>query len=122
IGPQVCILPSTCVGNNSVIHPFTWVKNSLIADNVVIGPHSSVEDSIVSAGVVVGGHFSAQTGSATVAVNGEFLQVNMGVVLGDNCRVEGNVVAQPGTIIGINSNIRSMKTVGGSLPDGSLVV
>jgi len=37
IGPGVCIFPSTSIGDNVLISPFTEVKNSIIGDDVHVG-------------------------------------------------------------------------------------
>lgn len=122
IGPGVCILPATSVGDNVVISPFTEVKNSVIGNDVNIGPGSIIQDSVIDKGCVITGHFTAASGQAEVKINGQYHQVNVGAMLGEGCSLGSNVVALPGVIAGNYTQIRALKLVSGQLPDRSLVL
>ncbi len=122
IGPSVCILPSTSLGDNVVVSPFTQIKNSVIGSNVHIGTGSYIQDSIIDRGCLLGAHFAAHCGEAKVEVDGEYHKVRCGAMLGEGCIIDANVIAQPGVVIGNYCQIRSLKVVGQSMPDGSLVV
>jgi len=122
IGPNVCILPATSIGDNVVISPFSEVKNSVIGDDVNIGPGSIIQDSVIDDGCVTEGHFTACSGEAEVRVNDEHHLVKVGAMLGVGCNLGSNVVAQPGVIIGNYSRIQPMKLISGKLPDKSFVL
>jgi len=121
IGPNVCILPATSIGDNVVISPFSEIENSVIGDDVNIGPGSIIQDSVIDEGCVMKGHFVACSGQAEVRVNDDYHLVNIGAMLGVGCNLEDCVVAQPGVIIGNYSQIRALKLISGKLPDKSIV-
>ena len=121
IGPNVCILPATSIGDNVVISPFSEIENSVIGDDVNIGPGSIIQDSVIDEGCVMKGHFVACSGQAEVRVNDDYHLVNIGAMLGVGCNLEDCVVAQPGVIIGNYSQIQALKLISGKLPDKSIV-
>jgi len=121
IGPYVCILPSTSIGDNVVISSFSEIKNSVIGDDVNIGAGSIIEDSVIDKGCVIKGHFTACSGQAEVKANDEYHLVNIGVMLGEGCSLGNNVVAHPGAIVGNYSKVQALKLISGRLPDKSLI-
>lgn len=121
IGPNACIMPSTSIGDNVIIAPFTYIKNSVIGDDVNIGPGCIIEDSVIGRGSVLKGRFTACSGQSEVRVEGECPVVNIGAILGEGCSLEGNVVAEPGAIVGNSCRVKALKLLGGRLPDHSLV-
>ena len=121
IGPNVCIMPSTSIGNNVVIAPFSVLENSVIGDDVNIGPASVIQDSVIDQGCVIKGHFNACSGEAELKIGDEFHTVNVGAMLGMDCRLGNSVVAQPGVIVGNSCQVQAMKLVSGKLPDRSYV-
>ena len=122
IGPNVCILPTTSIGNNVVISSFSEIKNSVIGDDVDIGSGCIIQDSVIDKGCVIKGHFSACSSQAEVKIDDEHYQVNVGAMLGGGCSLGSGVVAQPGVIVGNYSQVQAMKLISGRLPDRSLVV
>lgn len=120
IGPSVCVQPSSSIGNNVVISPFTVIRNSVIGDDVNIGPGCIIYNSVIDKGSIIGGQFTACGSPAEVKINGEHYTVDMGVMMGEGCRLGNNIVAQAGTIIGNYSQAQG-KTISGRLPDRSLV-
>ena len=121
IGPNVCIMPGTSIGDNVVISPFTEIKNSVIDNDVSIGPGCIIEDSVIGKGCVIKGRFTAFGGQSEVRVNGESPLANVGAILGEDCRVENNVIAQPGVIVGNYCQVQMNKMISGRLPDRSLI-
>lgn len=121
IGPSVCLMPGTTIGDNVVISPFTEIKNSVIGDDVSIGPGCIINDSVIDKGCVITGHFTACSGQSEVRINGECPLVNVGAMLGESCHVGNNVVAQPGVIVGNSCQVQPLKVISGFLPDKSLV-
>jgi glucose-1-phosphate thymidylyltransferase len=121
IGPNVCIMPATSIGDNVVVSSFTEIKNSVIGDDVHIGPGSLISDSVIGKGCVIKGHFTACSGQSEVRINGEYPKINVGAMLGEDCSLGNNVVAQPGVIVGNYCQIQMQKLISGRLPDRSLV-
>jgi glucose-1-phosphate thymidylyltransferase len=104
-----------------VISSFTQIKNSVIGNDVSLGPGCFVSDSIIDRGCVIKGRFTALGGQSEVRVNGESPLINVGVIMGEDCKVDSNVTAQPGAIIGNYCQIQMLKMISGRLPDRSLV-
>jgi UDP-N-acetylglucosamine diphosphorylase/glucosamine-1-phosphate N-acetyltransferase len=121
IGPNVCILPATTIGDNVVISPFTEINNSVISDDVNIGPGCIIQDSVIDKGCVIKGHFSACSGEADVKIDNEYHKLIIGAMLGEGCSLSNGVVAQPGVIVGNYSRVQALKLIGGRLPDRSLI-
>jgi UDP-3-O-[3-hydroxymyristoyl] glucosamine N-acyltransferase len=70
---------------------------------------------------VIKARFTACGGHSEVRVNGESPLINIGAMLGEDCNLENNVVAQPGVIVGNSCQIQMQKMISGWLPDRSLV-
>lgn len=121
IGPNVSIMPATSIADNVVISAFTEIKNSVICNDVTIGPGCVLNDSVIGKGCVIKGRFAAFGGQSEIRINGESPLVNVGVMMGEDCNVENNVTAQPGTIVGNYCQIHMQKMIGGRIPDRSLV-
>jgi UDP-N-acetylglucosamine diphosphorylase/glucosamine-1-phosphate N-acetyltransferase len=121
IGPQACIMPSTSIGDNVAIAPFTQIKNSVIGDDVTLGPGCIISDSIIDKGCVIKGRFTALGGQSEIKVNDVSPAINIGVIMGESCKVESNVAAQPGAIVGNGCQIQISRLLSGRFPDKSLV-
>jgi glucose-1-phosphate thymidylyltransferase len=122
IGPYTCIFPATSIGDQVTISSFSNIRNSAIGNGVRIGPGSILEDSIVDRGSVIGGHFSAYSGRAVIEIEGEYHNVDTGVVVGEHCAIGNNVIARSGVILGNLSKVDTMNVLSGKLPDQSLVM
>ena len=121
IGPNVCILSATSIGDNVVISPFSEIKNSVIGNDVSIGAGCIIEDSVIDKGCVIQGHFTAFSRQAEIKIDDEYHLANVGAMLGEDCQLSNGVVAEPGVIVGNYSQIQTMKLISGKLPDRSLV-
>jgi UDP-N-acetylglucosamine diphosphorylase/glucosamine-1-phosphate N-acetyltransferase len=121
IGPHVCIMPATSIGDNVVISSFTEVKNSVIGNDVNIGTGSIISDSVIDKGCNIKGRFTAVGGQTEVRINDECPAIDVGVIMGEDCKVDNSVTVQPGAIIGNYCEIHMSKMVSGKLPDRSLV-
>ncbi len=122
IGPNVYIMPATSLGNNVVVSAFTVIKNSVIGNDVNIGPGCILQDSVIDTGCVLEGHFTACSRQTEIRVNDGHHLVSVGAMLGEGCSFGGNVVAQPGVIVGNHSQVQALKVISGRLPDRSLVL
>ncbi|OGO30980.1 MAG: glucose-1-phosphate thymidylyltransferase [Chloroflexi bacterium RBG_16_56_11] len=121
IGPHVSVMPATSIGDNVVISSFTEIRNSVIGDDVAIGPGTVISDSVIARGCTIKGRFTALGGTTDVRINGESPSINVGAIIGEDCKIESNVTAQPGVIVGNFCQVQPMKLIGGRLPDRSLV-
>ncbi|MEE9399548.1 MAG: bifunctional sugar-1-phosphate nucleotidylyltransferase/acetyltransferase, partial [Dehalococcoidales bacterium] len=122
IGPHVCLLPATSIGDNVVISPFTEIKNSVIGNDVSIGPGCIIKDSVIDKGCIIKGRFTAFSDQTEVKVDHEYHLVNVGAMVGEGCHLGNSVVAQPGVIVGNYSQVEALKLISGRLPDRSLVL
>jgi UDP-N-acetylglucosamine diphosphorylase/glucosamine-1-phosphate N-acetyltransferase len=120
IGPTVCIFPATSIGNNVTISPFSQIKNSVIGNDVVIGSNCNIKDSIIAPGCVIGDGFIVRSQETTVSEEKEHI-ARLGVLLGDFCELEDNIVVNSGISLGVKTRVRSMKVINENIPEGSLV-
>ncbi len=121
IGPHVCVMPATSIGDNVVLASFSQIKNSVIGDDVNLGPGCFISDSVIDKGCIIKGRFTALGGPSEVRVNNASPRINVGVIMGEDCKIESNVTAQPGVIVGNYCQVQLMKLISGQLPDHSLV-
>jgi len=123
IGPNVCIFPSTTIGDNSVIQPFGHIQNAVIMNEVHVGSQSFLKNSIVGRSTIIKDHFSSINGSPTVEIEGEFKKLkNMGTMIGDDCNIGSSVVIDSGKIIGKNCKINSLKKIMDNIPSNTKVM
>lgn len=123
IGPNVCLFPSTAIGNNAVIHPFSEIRNSVIMNDVHIGSHSLLSHSIIGKGTVIGNTFSAYSAAATIETEEEFKKLGcIGTMIAEDCTIGAHTVVEPGIIIGRTCEIASMKRVQKHIPSGTKVM
>ena len=123
IGPNSCIFPSTTVGHNSVVHPFAQVRNSVVMNDVHIGSNSIIKNSIIGRGSILGNNFSSREGTSIFEIEGEFKKIeNVGVIVGEDCKIGSHVIVEPGKIIGRKCDIVSMKRIIEYVPSGSKVM
>jgi UDP-N-acetylglucosamine diphosphorylase/glucosamine-1-phosphate N-acetyltransferase len=122
IGPSVCIFPATSIADNVVISPFSELRNCVIGNDVHIGSGCTIQDSVIDKGCTIGARFTACGGETEVKVDSEHHMVKVGAMLGEGSTLGDSVTAEPGVIAGNFCQIKSLKLIGGRLPDRSLVV
>jgi len=123
IGPNVCIFPSTTIGNNSIIKPFSQVENTVIMNDVRIGSGSLIKNSVIGRGCIIENNFSSLDGSSTVEIEGEFKKLEkIGTMIGEDCNIGSNVVVEPGRSIGRRCKISSLKRIVDNLPSNTNVM
>ena len=123
IGPNACIFSSTSIGDNSVIHPFTEIQNSVIMNNVHIGSNSFIRNSVVARDSIIRHNFSGSSGESIIEIEGEFKKVkNIGSLIGEDCTIDDHVVVDPGCIIGRKCIICSMKRIRNNIQSNSKVM
>jgi len=123
IGPNACILPSSSIGDNSKVEPFTILRNSVVMSRVKIGANSTVEDSVISEGVIMGNNFSTFSDSVRVeAEDGLHSVKKIGVMIAEDTKIGSGVTVEPGTIIGNDCKIRSGRTIRENISSGAEAV
>jgi glucose-1-phosphate thymidylyltransferase len=124
IGPHACIFPSTSIGNNTVVHPFSEIRSSVIMDDVHIASNSHISHSVIGKGCIIGDSFSTITGKTMIEVDNEFkrLETPIGAMVGEDCIIESHVVVDPGKIIGRKCKISPMKHIIKNIPSESKVM
>ena len=123
IGPNVCIFPSTTIGNDSVIHPFSEIRNSVILDDTHIGSNSFISHSIIGRGSSLGNNFSTMIGKSIKKIEDKYTELeNIGVMIGEQSNISSHVAIEPGIIIGRNCNITSMKKIIKDIPSETKVM
>jgi UDP-N-acetylglucosamine diphosphorylase/glucosamine-1-phosphate N-acetyltransferase len=124
IGPHACIFPSTSIGNNTVVHPFSEIRSSVIMDDVHIASNSHISHSVIGKGCIIGDSFSTITGKTMIEVDNEFkrLETPIGAMVGEDCIIESHVVVDPGKVIGRKCRISPMKHIIKNIPSESKVM
>jgi len=124
IGPNACIFPSTSIGNNTVVHPFSEIRSSVIMDDVHIASNTHISRSVIGKGCVIGDNISTITGKTTIEIENEIkrLDTPIGAIVGEDCIIEGHVVVDPGKIIGRKCHISSMKHLRKNIPSETKVM
>jgi UDP-N-acetylglucosamine diphosphorylase/glucosamine-1-phosphate N-acetyltransferase len=122
IGPGVCILPATSIGDHVTISPFSQVGNCVLGDEVAIGPNSTLEDCIIDRGCKIKGHFTARSGEAEVMIGDEHHKAVIGAMLGEHCELGDNVIISPGVMVGNWVRVKGLKLLEANIPDEALVI
>jgi UDP-N-acetylglucosamine diphosphorylase/glucosamine-1-phosphate N-acetyltransferase len=113
IGPNVCIFPSTSIGNNTVINSFSEIRSSVLMNDAHIASNSHISHSVIGKGCIIGNNFSTIAGKTIIEIENEFkrIEIPIGAMIGEDCIIESHVVVDPGKIIGRKCKINSMKHI-----------
>jgi UDP-N-acetylglucosamine diphosphorylase/glucosamine-1-phosphate N-acetyltransferase len=123
IGPHACIFPSTTIGNNTVIHPFCEIRNSVIMNDIHINTNSYISNSIIAKGTTIGTHFSTQIGKNIIEIEGEIKKFDhIGTIIGEDTTIENHVITEPGIIIGRRCTIAPQTRIIKTIPSGTIVM
>ena len=124
IGPNACIFPSTSIGNNTVVHPFSEIRSSVIMDDAHIASNAHISRSVIGKGCVIGDNFSAITGKTIIEIENEFKRLDspIGAIVGEDCVIESHVVVDPGKIIGRKCYISPVKHIRKNIPSETKVM
>ncbi len=126
IGPNVVLQPSTALGDNVHLEPFTTVSNSMIMRDCLVGSGSSISNSVLGEGVTLGPHFSSITGSCFISSNSDptlsYKVEHAGAFMGEDCKLGASVCTSPGTILGARCRVGSLCRLSGKVKDNSRIL
>ncbi len=105
IGPNAVILPSTSIGSNCTVEPFTRISNSILMNNVKVSSFNHITNTILGEGTTTGPAFIAESDDTKVEADDTLMKANMGAAIGDNTEMSGRVLVKPGKIVGVRCKI-----------------
>lgn len=119
---------SALIGKGAVVGNSTELKNCILFDGVQVPHYNYVGDSILGyrahmgAGAITS-NVKSDKSHVSISVYGTKLNTErkkLGAMLGDFVEVGCNTVLNPGTVIGVNSNVYPCACVRGFLPENSI--
>lgn len=129
IGHGVLIRNDVIIGDDVSIGHGVEVKHSLVLNNTSIAHLNYVGDSVIGSGVNISGgailanwRFDKQ--KIKVKIDKEYIQTGLekfGAIVGDGCTIGVNSVLNPGTILGKNSLVYPLVSVGGFQGEKSIL-
>ncbi len=123
IGPSCCIFPSTVIGDNTVVRPFSEIRNCVLMEDVRVGSKSFLTHSVLGRSCFLGDNFSNILGKKTVEVEDDFVKLDdVGVIVGENSEVGSHVVFEPGVVVGRNCRVSSLKKISENVESDSRVM
>jgi glucose-1-phosphate thymidylyltransferase len=123
IGPNVCIYPSTSIGDNVSISPFSVIRHSLIMNDVEIGSSSTIHNSVLGDGVRIGSHFTSSNARAMIETESGIHTIDdIGSIIGEDSEIANQVTASPGLILGARCKVSSFNRLTGNIPNKSIVM
>ena len=123
IGPNVCIYPSSSIGNNVSVQAFGVVEHSILMDDVSLGPSSHVARSVLGMGVRALSSLNVNVGDAVIKIEDEVHSVQkVGAHIGEDSQFESGVVVSAGTLVGARCRVAALKHLRGSIPNEGIVV
>ncbi|HUL61506.1 MAG TPA: NDP-sugar synthase, partial [Methanocella sp.] len=121
-GPDAVILPSTSIGSNVTVEPFTRISNSILMNNARVSSMSHLTSTIIGEGVSIGPAFIAEADNTKVEVENRLMRASLGAVIGDNTEIAGRVLVKPGRVIGVRCKIGSGTVVWTNVGDNTRVL
>lgn len=123
IGPNVCIFPSTVIGNNAVVRPFSEIKNSIIMEDTHIDTNSYISHSVIGRGCMIDNNLTTIVKATTVEIENEFKKLeNMGAMIGEDSTIGSHVVIEPGIMVGRGCTIDPLIKITKNIPSDSKVM
>lgn len=122
IGPGTVVGPYACLGENVTVGPEAVVDHSVLDTDVRVGPNATVIDCVTGQGVEIGAGTTIAGGPGDVRVGDRvFRNEDMGALLADRVRDDGDVTYAPGTIVGPDVTVHAGVTVRGTVAEGTEV-
>ncbi len=129
ICPGAYIRPGSIIGNGCSIGHVAQIKNALMMNDSKIANHSFLGDSIMGSRARLGGHCETTNrrfdqkpidliiGEEKISTGLE----KLGMILGEDSRLGGDVLPAPGTTVGKKTFIDTGLSFGGHIPPNSYV-
>ncbi|MGQ0535046.1 MAG: sugar phosphate nucleotidyltransferase [Methanobacteriota archaeon] len=115
--------PGVAIGENVTIGAGAVLENCMILDDTQVEPGAIVKNAIIGEGCFLGPRFLALSGACEVkSEDGYHRLSNFGCVIGEDVRIGGNVVIEPGVTVGNGTRIASHVVLRRSVEDGAVVV
>ncbi len=122
IGAGTVIMGDTSIGDGVKIGSLTYIENSIIMDDTKIGEFSRIKDSVIGRNCTIEPKFMTISGERKIIFNDTIMEVEGGVVVGDNTEIGANVVVNPCIRIGANVKINHLKVIGVDVNDNASVM
>ena len=128
IRPGAFIRGNVIVGKDAVVGNSTELKNCILFDSVQVPHFNYVGDSILG----YKSHLGAGAVTSIVKSDRSLVSVKLGderietgrkkfgALLGDFVEIGCNSVLNPGTVVGVNSNVYPLSSVRGYIPENSI--
>ncbi len=116
------------IGKGAVVGNSTELKNCILFDGVQVPHYNYVGDSIfgyrahMGAGAITS-NVKSDKSAVSISFGGAKVCTNrkkVGAMLGDFVEVGCNTVLNPGTVVGVNSNVYPCSSVRGFVPENSI--
>ena len=123
IGPHSCIFPSSSIGNNVAVYPFTEIRQSVLMDGCTIGSHSLISYSVIGKDASIFPHVTTLLGKSVMKIDDRYIEKeNIGCFIGGFSQIGSHVVIDPGTLIGRSCEIAPLRVIQRNLASGSKVM
>ncbi|QSG14189.1 bifunctional sugar-1-phosphate nucleotidylyltransferase/acetyltransferase [Halapricum desulfuricans] len=122
IGPSAVVGPHSALGRNVTVGANATVANSVLDVDARVGAGSTLLDTVTGQHVRLGPNSVVSGGPADVRVGNEiFEDEDLGAVIADRVRADGNVGFAPGSLVGPNAHLDTGVTVDGQVREGTEV-
>ena len=112
IGPNVCIFPSTTIGDNTIVKPFSEIRNSVLMNDIQIGSNTFISHSIIGTGSILHHGASTIVGPTKRYHGHEMISIkDIGAMIAEDTTIQSHVITHPGIIIGRHCDIHPMKQI-----------
>jgi glucose-1-phosphate thymidylyltransferase len=119
IAPGAVVSRSTALADNVRVGANAVIENCVVMADARIGHGAVLRDCIVAENATVAANATVAGGDATVAVEGSvYDDVRLGGVVGDNARIGGGSVLDPGTIVGDEATVAGGLSIDGRVAPG----
>ncbi len=122
IGPGTIIIGDTSIGDGVEIGALSYIEDSIIMCDTKIGEGSYVKDSVIGRNCTIYPKFMAISGKRKIITNGDIINVEGGVIVGDNTTIGAGVVAHPCIKIGADASVRDLKVIHEDIWDNASVM
>ncbi|RQH01230.1 sugar phosphate nucleotidyltransferase [Natrarchaeobius oligotrophus] len=122
IGPGAVVGPYACLGENVTVESGTVVERSVLDTDTRVRSNATVLECVAGQGVEIGAGSTIPGGPGDVRVGDRvFEDENLGALLADRARDDGDVTYAPGSVVGPNATVCAGATVRGTVAEATEV-